>query len=99
MTSGNYAGNLRPSRFLEDGSYMRLKNISLGYTVPKPILDKLHLSNLRIYVSGQNVLTFTKYTGLDPELTGTGTTNLTQGIEFFTMPQPKVYMAGISVSL
>ncbi len=98
MTAGNYAGNLRPSRFLEDGSYMRLKNISFGYTFPKPVLDKLRLSNLRLYVSGQNVLTFTKYSGLDPELTGTGTTNLTQGIEFFTMPQPKVFMAGLNVS-
>lgn len=98
LNAANYAGNLRPSRFMEDGSYLRLKNISIGYTLPKALLDKVHLSNVRVYVSGQNVLTFTKYTGLDPEMTGTASTNLTQGIEFFTMPQPKVYMAGINLS-
>lgn len=97
MNAANYAGNLRPSRFMEDGSYLRLKNISFGYTLPKAVLDKIRLSNVRVYVSGQNVLTFTKYTGLDPEMTGTASTNLTQGIEFFTMPQPKVYMAGINI--
>ncbi|MBC3787512.1 SusC/RagA family TonB-linked outer membrane protein [Spirosoma utsteinense] len=98
LNAANYAGNLRPSRFMEDGSYLRLKNISVGYTLPKALLDKVHLSNVRVFVSGQNVLTFTKYTGLDPEMTGTASTNLTQGIEFFTMPQPKVYMAGINLS-
>ncbi|MGA0555552.1 SusC/RagA family TonB-linked outer membrane protein [Larkinella sp. VNQ87] len=98
MTAANYSGNLRPSRFLEDGSYMRLKNISLGYNLPSALLSKINLASARVYVSGQNVLTFTKYTGLDPELTGTASTNLTQGIEFYTMPQPRVYMAGINVS-
>ncbi len=98
MTAENYSGNLRPSRFLEDGSYMRLKNLSIGYSLPATLLSKIKLSSARVYVSGQNVLTFTKYTGLDPELTGTAATNLTQGIEFYTMPQPRVYMAGINVS-
>lgn len=97
MNAANYAGNLRPSRFMEDGSYLRMKNISLGYSLPKALLEKVRLSTVRVYVAGQNVLTFTKYTGLDPELTGTASTNLTQGIEFFTMPQPKVYMAGINI--
>ena len=98
LNAANYAGNLRPSRFMEDGSYLRMKNISIGYSLPKTLLEKVRLSTVRVYVSGQNVLTFTKYTGLDPELTGTASTNLTQGIEFFTMPQPKVYMAGINIS-
>ncbi|WP_407430607.1 SusC/RagA family TonB-linked outer membrane protein [Arcticibacter sp.] len=98
MTSQNYASDLRPSRFLEDGSYMRLKNITLGYKLPASLAKKLRMSSARIYVSGQNLWTITDYTGLDPELTGTASNALTQGIEFYTMPQPKTYMAGINVS-
>jgi hypothetical protein len=77
---------------------MRLKNISLGYSLPKNILDKVGMSAARFYISAQNLLTFTKYTGLDPELTGTASNALTQGIEFFTMPQAKTFMAGITVA-
>nr|WKN34242.1 TonB-dependent receptor [Tunicatimonas sp. TK19036] len=98
MAAANYAGNLRPSRFLEDGSYMRLKNISLGYTLPRTFISKIGMSAARVYISGQNLLTFTKYTGLDPEVTGTADTNLTRGIEFFTMPQARTIMAGFNVT-
>jgi hypothetical protein len=98
MTAANYASDLRPSRFLEDGSYMRLKNIAFGYNVPSNLLNKLHLSTLRFYVSAQNLITITKYTGLDPELTGTAATALTQGIEFFSMPSPRTIMGGINLS-
>jgi TonB-linked SusC/RagA family outer membrane protein len=98
MNAANYSSDLRPSRFLEDGSYMRLKNISLGYTFSPRITSSLHLTNLRVYVSAQNLVTWTKYTGLDPELTGTAATPLTQGIEFFSMPSPRTIMGGINVS-
>ncbi|WP_340106334.1 SusC/RagA family TonB-linked outer membrane protein [Rhodohalobacter sp. 8-1] len=100
MKSSNYAGNLRPSRFVEDGSYMRLKNATLGYTVPVDILNKLGagISRARIYLSGQNLLTFTNYTGLDPEVTATATSPLTRGIEFYTMPQARTVMGGINIS-
>ena len=98
MNAANYAANLRPSRFLEDGSYARMKNISLGYTLPAAWLRKISMSSARLYISGQNVLTFTKYTGLDPELTGTASTTLTQGIEFFTLPQARTFMAGFNVT-
>lgn len=98
MNAANYASDLRPSRFLEDGSYMRLKNISLGYSLPQSLLRTLHLSNLRFYVSAQNLITITNYTGLDPELTGTAATALTQGIEFFSMPSPRTIMGGVNLS-
>lgn len=98
MTAANYAGNLRPSRFVEDGSYLRLKNISLGYKLPASLINRIGMSSARVYVSGQNLLTFTNYTGLDPEVTATAANNLTRGIEFFTMPQPRVVMAGFNVS-
>lgn len=100
MTSANYAGNLRPSRFVEDGSYMRLKTATLGYTVPQDLLEKLgaEISRLRFYVSGHNLLTFTNYSGLDPEVTGTATTTLTRGIEFYTMPQARSIIGGFDIT-
>ena len=98
MSAANYASDLRPSRFVEDASYLRLKTLSLGYTIPKDIVGKIGLSSARVYVSGQNILTFTKYSGLDPELTGTASNALTKGVEFFTPPSPRVFTAGFNVS-
>lgn len=98
MTQANYNGNLRPSRFVEDGSYMRLKNITLGYTLPQTLLSKVGISSARVYLTGQNVFTITNYTGLDPELTGIGDNPLIQGVEFFSLPQPRVFMGGFNVS-
>jgi hypothetical protein len=94
--------NARPStRFLEDGSYLRLKNIMLGYNVPATSLQSLTrgvVKNFRIYVSAQNILTFTDYSGFDPEV-GNRTPNqsLTNGIDFAVYPQPKAYLLGIQV--
>lgn len=98
MSAANYASDLRPSRFVEDGSYLRLKNISLGYKLPTNITEALKVSSARVYVSGQNLITITNYTGLDPEVTATADTALTQGVEFFTTPSPKTIMAGINLS-
>ncbi len=95
----NYRGDLRPSRFLEDGSYLRLKNITLGYTLNSEITRKIGVTRLRVYVSSQNLLTFTNYTGLDPEVnTGADLNGLAQGIDLFAMPQPRVFMGGINIS-
>jgi len=94
--------NARPStRFLEDGSYLRLKNLMLGYTIPVSALQsktKGVVTNFRIYVSAQNILTFTKYSGYDPEV-GNRTPNisLTNGIDFAVYPQPKSFQVGIQV--
>lgn len=57
-------------RFIEDGSYLRLKNMTLGYTLPTTLLKKAYISNLRVYMSAQNLLTLTKYSGFDPEVQG-----------------------------
>ncbi|MEO6549313.1 MAG: TonB-dependent receptor [Ferruginibacter sp.] len=95
--------NARPStRFLEDGSYLRLKNVMLGYNIPSDFLQSRGrgvIKSLRVYISAQNVLTFTKYTGYDPEV-GNRTPNasLTNGIDFAVYPQPKGYQAGIQAS-
>ena len=95
--------NARPStRFLEDGSYLRLKNIMLGYSVPSKSLEsatKGVIKNVRIYVSAQNVLTFTNYTGFDPEVGNrTPGSSLTNGIDFAVYPQPKAYQVGIQAT-
>lgn len=94
--------NARPStRFLEDGSYLRLKNIMLGYNVPGNTLGALTnntIKNLRLYVSAQNILTFTKYSGYDPEVGNrTPGSSLTNGIDFAVYPQPRSFMVGLQV--
>ncbi|MEO6232668.1 MAG: TonB-dependent receptor [Ferruginibacter sp.] len=96
-------GNARTStRFLEDGSFLRLKNVLLGYTVPVNFLEsnaKGIIKNLRIYISAQNLLTFTKYTGFDPEVGNrTPNSSLTNGIDFAVYPQPKAFQAGIQAT-
>ncbi|HMO62690.1 MAG TPA: TonB-dependent receptor [Ferruginibacter sp.] len=94
--------NARPStRFLEDGSFLRLRNIMLGYSIPSDklsVLTKGTVKSVRFYVSAQNIITFTKYTGYDPEV-GNRTPNesLTNGIDFAVYPQPKSYQAGIQL--
>lgn len=95
----NYSGDLRPSRFLEDGSYLRLKNATIGYTIPKDVSERIGFSRIRIYGSGQNLLTFTNYTGLDPEVnTGADQGGLAEGIDLYAMPQPRVIMGGVNLT-
>ncbi len=59
-------------RFVEDGSYLRIKNITLGYTLPRSLVQRAKMSSLRVYISCQNLVTFTKYTGFDPEVPSNG---------------------------
>ncbi|MCW2120362.1 SusC/RagA family TonB-linked outer membrane protein [Flavobacterium sp. 7A] len=81
------------SRFVEDGSYIRLKNIALGYNVPSKFTEKMGVESLRLTLSAQNLLTFTKYSGLDPEVSyfgsgggSTSTSNSTKGFDFGNFP-------------
>jgi len=96
--------NARPSnRFLEDGSYLRLKNVMLGYTIPEKSLQTMTngvVKGFRIYVSAQNVLTFTKYSGYDPEVGNrtVNTSSLTNGIDAAVYPQPHAYQVGIQAN-
>lgn len=87
-------------RYIEDGSYIRLKNITLGYTFPKSLLTKLKIDNLRIYANLQNVYTLTKYTGYDPEV-GASTqdsTGLTFGVDNGRYPSPMTCSFGLNIS-
>lgn len=88
------------SRYVEDGSYIRLKNITLGYTFPKSVLRNSHIGNIRIYCNIQNLLTLTKYSGYDPEV-GASTqdsTGLTYGIDNGRYPSPTMYSFGLNIT-
>lgn len=97
------ANNKQPStRFLESGSYLKLKNVQLGYKLGKNALRPLGLSSVRIYVSGQNLLTFTKYKGLDPEQfandNNAGDGVKAVGIDWGTYPSALILTAGINAN-
>jgi TonB-linked SusC/RagA family outer membrane protein len=101
---GDPNNNLRTSdRFLEDGSFARFKSLVLGYTLPTALLSKAHLRTVRIYVQAQNLVTFTKYSGLDPEVStfssgsGAATSNAALGTDFFTYPQARTLTGGITL--
>lgn len=83
--------------FVEDGSFLRIKNIQLGYSLPGRILDKLNLSKLRIYGAVQHLFTFTNYSGLDPEIGSRGTLEI--GIDRAFYPAPRIWQGGIQVGL
>lgn len=98
-------GNRRPStRFLEDGSYLRIRNITLGYDF-KDLIKWQGISSLRLYVTAQNAMTWTKYPGLDPEIQANSNdtrglglaSDLSVGIDWGTVPSPRTWIAGIQV--
>lgn len=95
---GDPNNNRRTStRFLEDASYLRLKNISLGYSLPDALLQKINIGSARIYISSQNLLTFTEYSGFDPEVSTFTTSNTAPGTDFLTFPQARVITGGINL--
>jgi TonB-dependent starch-binding outer membrane protein SusC len=85
-------------RYVEDGSYMRIKNIQLGYTIPDKISQAIRIQKTRIYVGATNLFTFTKYLGFDPEI-GTGYYgSLDLGVDRATYPQPRTFLFGLNLS-
>ena len=95
----NDANNsLRSDRFVEDGSYLRLKNLQLEYSIPDRLFSKLNISNMKVYIGGNNLFTLTHYTGFDPEI-GIGYDNnpLDRGIDRARYPSPRVYYMGLSL--
>jgi TonB-linked SusC/RagA family outer membrane protein len=99
---GSYNHNYESSRFLEDGSYLRLRNVSFSYFLPKNITAKGGLNKARIYVNATNLLTFTKYSGADPEVNVAGDYNngigTVQGLDFSTPPHPRTVVFGINLT-
>lgn len=107
MPKADFAGgqNLKvSSRYVEDGSYVRLKSITLGYSIPDAILSKLSISKARFYLTAENLFTWTKYSGLDPELSIYGRSNdnslknIAPGIDYGTYPQTRDIIFGLNLS-
>ncbi|MDO7744280.1 MAG: SusC/RagA family TonB-linked outer membrane protein, partial [Pedobacter sp.] len=96
-TRAGYVTNV-DTRWIQDGSFIRGKNLLLGYTFPTAIAEKMKLSRLRIYTSVQNFFLATKYRGNDPEVS-TYSNAFAQGQTFFDYPKPTTYMLGLNISL
>ena len=88
---------LSSTRFVEDGSYIRLKTLTLSYNVKAKLLNQLKIYRLQPYLTAQNLFTITKYKGFDPEVNQYGGSATTQGIDYGTYPQSKSYIVGINV--
>ncbi len=84
-------------RFVEDGSYLRLKTISMGYSLPPKVLNKIGISKFRVYVSGHNLWTLTNYSGFDPEVSTHGS-GLTAGVDYGSYPRARTFVTGLSVT-
>lgn len=82
-------------RYLEDGSYVRIKTITLSYTLPSKWMTALKIDNARFYVTGENLFTFTKYTGFDPEVSRFGFDNTRMGYDYGGYPSAKTYILGV----
>ncbi len=95
--AANPKNKLVSSRFIEDGSYLRLKNLTIGYTINRELTSRVHISSLRFYLSAQNLLTFTRYSGLDPEVNYSGNSTQVIGTDFFTFPQARAITLGLNL--
>jgi len=95
--AGGSTTNFNYSRGIKDGSYIALKTVSLGYTFPKALLDRAKIKSLRIYVSGQNLFTITKYPGSSPDVS-TRDSPLTPGFDNSAYPPSRIFVAGLNVS-
>lgn len=95
LYESNGAG--KSSRWVQDGSYFRVKSVNLGYNLPRSVLSRWKMENARVYVAALNLFTFTDYKGYDPEINTTYTGNLNLGHDFYTPPQARTISIGINV--
>ena len=93
---GNTFNNYFSSRLVEDASYVRLKNLSLGYNLPREILDIIKFQRLKVFLSATNLLTFTNYSGADPEVNTLDGSTTAQGMDFYTFPQVRTVSVGLN---
>lgn len=96
--NGNRSANSISSRYLEDGSYFRIKNLTVGYEFPKNLIKKAHMTRCRIYFSADNLWTATKFSGMDPEISLTTTTYELAGMYSNNYPVGRTYQAGVEIS-
>ncbi len=86
-------------RYVEDGSYLRLKSLTLGYTFPLTFASKAHNAKIRLYFSAQNLYTWTSYSGYDPEVSKNGQSTLNQGVDYAVYPNAKLFTGGLNITL
>ena len=96
--SSTNANNRMSDMYVEDGSYIRLQNVSLSYTLPKAIVRKIKLENVKVYMNMQNVFTWSKYNGFDPEVGAMYGDALMTGLDYGRYPSPRIYTFGLNVS-
>jgi hypothetical protein len=92
-TDPNHNFSNPSSFYLEDGDYFRIKVLQIGYTLPSSLISKVNFQKVRVYVSGNNLVTFTKYTGFDPEIGGAS-----YGIDRGFYPQARSFTAGLNLT-
>ncbi|GAA4435918.1 TonB-dependent receptor [Ravibacter arvi] len=95
---GNTYNNYQSSRFVEDASFLRLKNVVVGYTLPARWVQRVWLQNARVFVTGTNLWTLKRYSGVDPEVSTLDGSTSAQGIDLYTLPQVKTIQGGITLS-
>lgn len=98
-SSSSNNNNRMSNKFVEDGSYLRLKNVSLGYTLPRKLTKSWGIDNLRFYVNIQNLFTITKYKGYDPEVGSYNQGVLLRGIDYARYPSQRIYIIGLNLNL
>ena len=97
VSSQDHPNLLLSSRYVEDGSYLRIQNVTLGFTIPSDVSKKYGLSKLRIFTSLQNLYTFTNYSGYDPEIGSLNQDALLTGIDNGRYPSPRIYSMGLNL--
>ena len=97
-TKRNNLNHRTSDLFIENGSFLRLKNLSLGYTLNESVAKRIGVNRIKVYVTGQNVLTFTKYSGLDPELGYANDGNRQLGVDYAQYPQSRSWIFGLNVT-
>lgn len=88
----------RSSRWVEDASYIRLQNVTLGYTLPVSVIQRIHFKTIRVYVSATNLYTWTKYTGYTPEVSSYNENDASIGVDFSSYPQSRIVNVGLNIS-
>ena len=96
--NGNNDANQISSRYLEDGSYFRLKNLTLGYDFPLKLISKAHMTKCRIYFSADNLFTVSRFSGMDPEITISTDTYKLAGMYTENYPVGRTFQGGVEIS-
>ena len=95
LTTGPTNNNLFSDYYVEDGSFVRLRNLQFGYTLPSTLLRKIHVESLRVYVAANNLITLTRYMGFDPDLSSSNA--LSAGVDYGMYPQARSLMSGLQI--